>query len=82
MLLTLEVIMFHVVVSAQDKPEKLINGFKTYSTRKLREQRLIDRETGPWSRGGSRRYLWKQRHVDLAIDYVLYCQEDTPFDGI
>lgn len=49
----------HMVVSAQDKPEKLINAFKTYSTRRLREQRFIDRETRLWSRGGSRRYLWK-----------------------
>ncbi len=70
----------HVVVTAQSKPEPIINAFKSYSTRKLRDLELISDETRPWSRGGSRRYLWKQRHVDLAIDYVLYCQEDIPFE--
>jgi hypothetical protein len=33
-----------------------------------------------WSRGGSRRYLWKERHVSLAIEYVLYGQRDIPFE--
>ena len=70
----------HVVVSASTKPEPIINAFKSYSTRKLRELDLLSSEISPWSRGGSRRYLWKQRHVDLAINYVLYCQEDIPFE--
>lgn len=70
----------HIVVSAQTIPERLINSFKTYITRKLRQQNLIDMKTVVWSRGGSRRYLWKQRHVDLAVDYVLYCQDDVVFN--
>ncbi len=70
----------HAVVSAQSKPESIINTFKSYSTRKLRKLGLVSSELRPWSRGGSRRYLWKQRHVDLAINYVLYCQEDIPFE--
>lgn len=70
----------HAVVAAQTKPESIINAFKSYSTRKLREWGLVDSNSRPWSRGGSRRYLWKQRHVDLAINYVLYCQEDIPFE--
>lgn len=69
----------HTVISAQSKPEPIINTLKSYSTRKLRELNLISNEIRPWSRGGSRRYLWKQRHVDLAVNYVLYCQEDIPF---
>jgi hypothetical protein len=30
----------------------------------------------PWAEKGSRRYLWNERSVALAIDYVLYGQGD------
>ena len=30
-----------------------------------------------WERHGSTRYLWKPRHVSLAIEYVLYGQGDV-----
>jgi len=70
----------HVVVSAQTNPEIIINSFKSYATRKLREEYLILKDTRVWSRGGSRRYLWKKRHVDLAIDYVLFGQGLLPFE--
>lgn len=70
----------HAVVSAQCKPEPIINAFKSYSTRKLRESFLLSQETSPWSRGKSRRYLWKPRHIALAIEYVLYGQGDVPFE--
>jgi REP element-mobilizing transposase RayT len=66
----------HVVVSAQAKPEGIMNTFKSYATRKLRETFLIDTETEPWARRGSRRYLWKPHHVAAAIEYVLYGQGD------
>ena len=70
----------HVVVSTQSKPEPIINGFKSFATRKLRENYLMLKDQRIWSRGGSRRYLWKQRHVNLAIDYVLYGQGKLPFE--
>jgi REP element-mobilizing transposase RayT len=70
----------HAVVSAQTKPEPIINFIKSYSTRKLRKLNLISKEISLWSRGGSRRYLWKERHVALAIEYVLYGQGDVPFE--
>lgn len=69
----------HVVSSAQLKPEKMVNDFKAYSTRRLRTDGLIDSETRVWSRGASTRYLWKPAHVAAAIDYVLYGQGDVPF---
>jgi REP element-mobilizing transposase RayT len=69
----------HIVVSASVKPEKVVNDLKAYATRKLRQHLLLpDRKL--WSRGASTRYLWKPRHVTAAIDYVLYCQEDIPFE--
>ncbi len=70
----------HSVVSAQVKPEKIINSFKAYSTRKLREEKLFHPDLRIWSRGRSRRYLWKPRHVLGAIDYVLYSQGWVPFE--
>jgi REP element-mobilizing transposase RayT len=70
----------HAVISAQTKPEPIINFLKSYSTRKLKELKLISNEVKPWSRGGSRRYLWKERHVSLAIEYVIYGQGDIPFE--
>jgi hypothetical protein len=66
----------HTVVSAASKPEPVMNAFKAYATRELRNGGLLNRGTTPWSRHGSTRYLWKERHVEKAIDYVLYGQGD------
>ena len=66
----------HIVVSAEVKPELIINAFKSNATRELREAGLISRETKVWSRGGSRRYLWKPHQVAHAVDYVLTGQGD------
>lgn len=68
----------HTVVSAQSKPEPIADAFKSYSTRKLRKANLVPREVRVWARGRSRRYLWKPKHVNRAIDYVLYGQGDIP----
>jgi REP element-mobilizing transposase RayT len=70
---------FHAVISTQSKPEPIANAFKSYATRKMRELNLIDNKIRVWSRGCSRRYLWKPRHVSLAIEYVLYGQGDFDF---
>jgi len=70
----------HVVVSAGCKPEPILDAFKAYATRKLRGMGLISTRTKPWVRHGSTRYLWKERHVEKAIEYVLYGQGDDPLD--
>ena len=70
----------HAVVAAQIKPEIIANTFKAYSTRRLRDDGLLDASVSPWSRGRSRRYLWKSNHVDAAVDYVLYCQGTLEFE--
>lgn len=70
----------HSVVSAQMKPERIIVALKAYATKGLREEVLVSPETRVWSRGRSRRYLWKPKHVQAAIDYVLYSQGDMPFE--
>lgn len=70
----------HAVVSAQTKPERIVDTFKAYSTRKLRFEKQFKNNLQIWSRGRSRRYLWKPKHVALAINYVLFGQGDVPFE--
>jgi len=70
----------HAVVSAQKKPERIADSFKAFSSKKLRRENLVDQKRQIWSRGRSRRYLWKPRYVNLAVEYVLYGQGDIPFD--
>jgi len=70
----------YAVISKAVKPEKIVNDLKAYSTRRLREEWRFGSNERVWSRGASTRYLWKPRHLAGAIDYVLYCQEDIPFD--
>ena len=70
----------HAVVSAQMKPERIADALKANATKMLREESLISSDAKVWSRSRSRRYLWKPRHIAGAIDYVLYCQSDLPFD--
>jgi len=67
----------HSVVSASKAPEPILAAFKAYSTRALRRAGL-DEKIQPWSRHGSTVYLWKERHVDKAIEYVVLGQ-DHPF---
>jgi len=64
----------HTVVSALQGPNKIVNDFKSYATRRLRVAALIEKDRKVWARGKSRRYLWKPRHVELAVDYVLFGQ--------
>ena len=64
----------HAVVSAACKPEKILNDFKAYATRGMRAAGLWKRATTLWAEKGSRRYLWKEKSVARAIDYVLHHQ--------
>jgi REP element-mobilizing transposase RayT len=66
----------HVVLSAAQKPERIVDALKANSTKFLRTAGLIDSETKVWSRGRSNRYLWKPRHVQAAVEYTLYGQGD------
>jgi REP element-mobilizing transposase RayT len=69
----------HVVVSAACVPERVMDSFKSYATRAMRESKLLTRTSTPWARHGSTRYLWTQHHVERAIDYVLNSQGDDLF---
>jgi REP element-mobilizing transposase RayT len=68
----------HTVVAATCKPEPVMNAFKAYATRHLREAGLLPLDVRPWSRHGSNPYLWTPEQVDRAIDYVINGQDDRP----
>ena len=67
----------HAVVSAQCHPDKVLNDFKAYCTRRMKEDGLWKSKTSPWAEHGSKRYLWKEQNVARAIDYVLNHQGDA-----
>jgi REP element-mobilizing transposase RayT len=64
----------HTVVPAVTQSAKMLNDFKSYSTRRLRESGQWTMDHSPWVDKGSRRYLWNAAHVELAKNYVLYGQ--------
>ncbi|HZS10392.1 MAG TPA: hypothetical protein VFD58_36520 [Blastocatellia bacterium] len=66
----------HSVVAAAGRPEPVMNAFKSYATRQLREARLLPPDIKPWSRHGSNPYLWTPEQVERAIDYVINGQDD------
>jgi len=69
----------HSVVGASCKPEHVMDSFKAYATRKLREADLLCQDVKFWARHGSTPYLWTEEEVQRAIDYVVNGQGDEPF---
>lgn len=60
----------HVVVESAVQPEKVMNDFKAYASRRL--NRLGDKERRTrWARHGSTRWLWTDQDVRDAIRYVV-----------
>ena len=73
----------HVVVETQEerrnaKPEKLLNDFKAYCTRRLREANLAPSTVPIWEHHGSTRFLKTPEAVENACHYVLNCQHEEP----
>jgi REP element-mobilizing transposase RayT len=68
----------HSVVSASVEPEPILDAFKSYATRALRQAGLLSARIKPWARHGSTIYLWKERDVEKAVEYVLLGQGDSP----
>jgi REP element-mobilizing transposase RayT len=60
----------HVVLSGVCAPEAMMNAFKAWSTRRLREQQLVPTAHRIWSRHGSTRYLWSMLAVEATCAYV------------
>jgi REP element-mobilizing transposase RayT len=70
----------HIVVSIGDvSSSQALNSFKSYSTRKLRENNLWNFAHSPWAEKGSQRRLWNERSIEIAVDYVVNGQgEELP----
>jgi hypothetical protein len=67
------------VVSANCKPEPVLNALKANATRELREAGCWNSCLSPWALKGSRRYLWDEGAVTEAVCYVLY-EQGLPLD--
>ncbi len=62
----------HAVVSIGEKsPESALNAFKANATRQMRENGCWNSTQSPWVDKGSKRHLWNERHIELAVDYVI-----------
>jgi len=59
----------HVVITAFKQPEAIMNSFKSWCTRRMRERKQISADIQPWSRHGSTRWLWTEDDLD-ACAYV------------
>jgi len=67
----------HVVVTSEAPIDQVMNTFKAYATRKLRESNLVGGGARTWARHGSTRFLRDEQDVIDAMSYVLdYQGED------
>ena len=67
----------HAVVQAEAPPERVMNYFKAYASRRLNQMRLDEPNRKRWARHGSTRWLWKPQHVSAAIQHVVGEQGDA-----
>ena len=67
----------HTVAPAEVPPERVMNDFKAYASRRLNRLRHDEPDRKRWARHGSTRFLWKPEHVSAAIQYVLDEQGDA-----
>ena len=64
----------HVVVEGDTAPERIMNDFKAYASRRLNLSGLDAPGRRRWSRHGSTRWLAADESVQEAIRYVVYGQ--------
>ena len=64
----------HIVVSATGTPERVMNDFKTASSRRLNKRFSAEQHRTRWTRHGSTRYLWTEEVVAEKVHYVLHGQ--------
>ena len=67
----------HTVVQAEVPPERVMNDFKAYASRRLNRISLDELDRKRWARHGSTRFLRKAEHVSAAIQYVVNEQGDA-----
>jgi REP element-mobilizing transposase RayT len=65
----------HVVASGSVPPETMMTTFKAYSTRALREARMIANDRRLWTRHGSTKYVWTEQSLRNVWEYVTNMQD-------
>jgi REP element-mobilizing transposase RayT len=65
----------HVVSSTGGrKPNIHLNAFKANATRQMRQDGVWNFDYSPWADRGSERWLWTEKHLSDAIEYVIFGQ--------
>jgi REP element-mobilizing transposase RayT len=67
----------HTVVETEAEPERIMNDFKSYASRRLNRMELDIPNRKRWARHGSTRWLWEPQQVSAAIQYVVSEQGDA-----
>ena len=67
----------HSVVAAAGKnPALVLNAFRSNATRRMREVGCWAETETPWAEKGSKRRLWNENSVEMAVYYVRFGQGD------
>jgi len=62
----------HVVVSVGEiAPEPVLSQLKAWTTRRLRESGHVAANVPAWTEDGSKRYLWTEKNLAQAVEYVV-----------
>lgn len=61
----------HVIVKAEVRPERVMSELKSYASRELNRLGCDGPDRKRWARHGSTRWLWEDRDVRRAIQYVV-----------
>ena len=69
----------HAVVAAVAEPEVIRNAFKAFASRALKENGLEVRRKRRWTAKGSQRFIWTEKQLSNAIDYVVN-QQGLPME--
>lgn len=64
----------HVAVSSHTEPEPIMESFKRWATRRLRERGLLPSSGEVWARHGSSRWIWNEESLASVIEYVHFGQ--------
>jgi REP element-mobilizing transposase RayT len=67
----------HVVVTANQSAERVMNTFKAYASRGLNRMALDSVDCRRWARHGSTRHLWTREAVTAAVHYVVWEQGEA-----
>ncbi len=62
----------HTVVAVGAKhPNKVLIALKANATREMRKANCWRSENSPWAEKGSKRWLWTEKSIEKAVDYVI-----------